>query len=229
MYMVLGKMSKSIIVASLGIGLWMSPSSEASAKVVDDDYNYDSMKEKTVQSAINLAKSISLNELKVYNIANPSKMGYQSIGQVSNSQTSAKATGFVAGDNYFITTANALKDNNGDFIDANKVQLITEKNAFFTKKVMNGQKIVDVPNTNLAVVHTKENVKGKIKPLSFAPEKNINNLKTNDNLTSVGYDNMRGTNNEVWAMVGKFIQSSTSEQEMINKSVLPKGRSENIV
>lgn len=195
------------------------------------DYYYNGMTNYNASTAYPKTKRISNKEVTIHHIANESKGKYKAVGRVSNKDgwkgrgKDSMGTGTVIGKYTFITNAHVIDTAKGSAAAPKYITFDLNRDGKAKTFTFHATKVVKVPYADVALVYTKEKLTNYAQALPIASNTQINQLKYNRNLYSVGYPWQNGDNTKShWSKL-KFIQKSSNGTELQTKDIFRAGAS----
>lgn len=180
-------MKKYIAASLIGLSIFGLYSQSA------DAYYYDGMHSPNDYKALQKASNISNSTvtMKRYNYANKTK--YKAVGRVSNKNGAkglgldSMGTGTVIGPHTFITNGHVIDDQYGRQANPKYITFDMNRDGNRIPYRFHATKIIKVPQSDIAIVYTKEKMSNYVKPLKLASNQQIANLSYNKQMYSLGY------------------------------------------
>src|SRR5699024_2124861 len=194
------------------------------AEAVGDHY-YNGMTEPSNNQAYQKASYISNQALDDKHYGYADKTKYKAVGRVSNKNgwkglgKDSMGTGFMVDNHTFITNAHVIEDKNGNVSKAKHISFDMNRDGNKKPYTFHATNVTTVPSYDIAIVHTKENMaqEANATPLKLASDGQINNLRYNQNLYSLGYGFHPNTNTKAHWSQFKYLQKSSNQAEIMTK------------
>ncbi|AYU54488.1 trypsin-like serine peptidase [Staphylococcus debuckii] len=194
-------------------------------------YYYNGMSNYNESTAYPKAKKISNSNLDIHHISNTMKTKYKAVGRVSNKDgwkgrgKDSMGTGTVIGNYTLVTNAHVIDTAKGAAANPKYITFDMARDGSRKPYTFHATKVVKVPNTDVALVYTKEKMSKYATPLKLASNAQINGLKYNTKLYSVGYPWQNGDNTKTHWSSFRFIQRSSNGTELQTKDKFRAGAS----
>ena len=208
------------------------------AKAEVDHYYRDGFQYPTYVTALNKAKKISNKKLSISHYTTTKQSKLKAIGRVSNKngwkkgsndpkvrKQDSMGTGTVIGSHTFITNAHVIDDRYGKAAAAKYISFDMNRDGKSIPYHFHASKVIKVPQSDIAVVHTKENMGKYVKPIRIATDKEIKSLKFNSTLYSLGYPWQHNDNTKAYFNRLRFVQFSGNGSEILTKDIFRSGAS----
>ncbi|AVP36125.1 trypsin-like serine peptidase [Staphylococcus felis] len=209
--------------------------------------NADSYLEKVVNNrdagimeAQQLVQEISNNDLDIKAIDKIDE-SISGIGILSNTKNKVYGSAFVVDDYTLLTNNHVVEKGFGtrnqtkyDAENVSNLKFMPSRNGSNIPYVFNIKDIKMIKGVDVAIVHTKEKLTDKVKPLEIANEKDINDMKFKDRITTYGYPakEFLGSNFErdnrykLYKSEGFYIRNVNSDDpQFYSKLIIRKGNS----
>lgn len=222
------KVGMSAVCAVVGFSFSGMSGEEAHAA---GDYYYNGMASNNEATAYPKAKKISNSSLDIHHISNTMNTKYKAVGRVSNKDgwkglgKDSMGTGTVIGNYTFITNAHVIDTAKGSAANPKYISFDMARDGSRKPYTFHATKVVKVPNADVALVYTKEKMSQYATPLKLASNAQINGLKYNTKLYSVGYPWQNGDNTKTHWSSYRFIQKSSNGTELQTKDKFRAGAS----
>lgn len=203
-----------------------------------DHYYRDGFQYPTYEQALNKAKKISNNQLSISHYTSASKNNLKAIGRVSNKngwkkgssdpavrKQDSMGTGTVIGKQTFVTNAHVIDDQYGKATSAKYISFDMNRDGKKIPYHFHATKVIKVPQSDIAIVYTKENMSQYAKPIRIATDKEIKSLKYNTPLYSLGYPWQYNDNTKSYFNRLCFLQFSGNGTEILTKDIFRSGAS----
>ncbi|UDI77130.1 trypsin-like peptidase domain-containing protein [Staphylococcus taiwanensis] len=229
------KFGKSIIASVIiGTTVFGYSTHHDQAQAVGN-YYYDGM-HAGEYSGYSKAKNISKNNISIQYYPNASQSNLKSIGRVSNLNgwkvglkeykgQDSMGTGTVIGAHTFITNAHVIDDNKHRAAAPKYITFQLNRNGKSMPYAFHASEVIKVPQYDIAIVHTKENMSKYAKPVRIATNSEINKLKFNTPLYSLGYPVINNDNTKPYFNKLRVTQFSPNGTEIQTKDIFRAGAS----
>lgn len=199
------------------------------------NYYYNGLQSPNDSNALKKAKQINNKDVTIqrYNYANKTK--YKAVGRIRNNDgwkgygKDSMGTGFVIDDYTVLTNAHVIDRSNGHSASPKDIVFHMNRDGRKIPYTFHASKIIKVPSSDIAIIHTKEKMSKYTQPLNLASESQIKNLKFKDNLYSLGYpwqfNGTRDDNTLAYRNKLKFLQFSSNKTEIQTKDKFRSGAS----
>ncbi len=182
------------------------------------------------------AKKIAKSSISNQYYPNASKSNLKSIGRVSNLNgwkvknpyykgQDSMGTGTVIGAHTFITNAHVIDDRFGKAAAPKYITFQLNRNGKSIPYAFHASEVIKVPQYDIAIVHTKENMSKYAKPIRIATDSEIKKLKFNTPLYSLGYSKINGDNTKPYYSKLRVTQFSPNGTEIQTKDFFRSGAS----
>lgn len=219
----------STLIASLAMSTTATLSNQAHA---DTDYYYrDGLNYPSDQQAYQKTKKISKSSISIQHYTKANQNNLKAIGRVSNMNghkgkgKDSMGTGTVIGDHTLITNAHVIDDKNGKAASAKYITFAMNRDGKHIPYKFHASNVKKLPHYDIAIVHTKEKMSKYAKPIRIASDKEINSLKFNTPLYSLGYPWQNGDNTKAYYSQLRFTQFSANGTEIMTKDIFRAGAS----
>lgn len=182
------------------------------------------------------AKKIAKSSISNQYYPNASKSNLKSIGRVSNLNgwkvgipeykgQDSMGTGTVIGEHTFVTNGHVIDDKYGKAAAPKYIKFQLNRNGKSIPYTFHASEVIKVPQYDIAIVHTKENMSKYAKPIRIATDSEIKKLKFNTPLYSLGYSKINGDNTKPYYSKLRVTQFSPNGTEIQTKDFFRSGAS----
>lgn len=182
------------------------------------------------------AKKISNSSISNKYYPNASQSNLKSIGRVSNLNgwkvgipeykgQDSMGTGTVIGAHTFVTNGHVIDDKYGKAAAPKYIKFQLNRNGKSIPYTFHANEVIKVPQYDIAIVHTKENMSKYAKPMRIATDSEIKKLKFNTPLYSLGYSKINGDNTKPYFSKFRVTQFSPNGSEIQTKDIFRSGAS----
>nr|WP_239665832.1 serine protease [Staphylococcus hominis] len=134
-------------------------------------------------------------------------------------------TGTVIGAHTFVTNAHVIDDQYGRAAAPKYIKFQMNRDGSRMPYVFQATEVIKVPQYDIAVVHTKQNMSKYVKPVKIATDSEIKQLKFNSPLYSLGYPWQYNDNTKAYFNKLRVTQFSTNGTEIQTKDIFRSGAS----
>lgn len=205
------------------------------AKAVETNYYYDGIQSSGYQAYLK-AKKISNNNISIQYYPNAAQNNLKAVGRVSNwngwkvgkpeyKGQDSMGTGTVIGAHTFITNAHVIDDRFGRAAAPKYIKFQMNRDGNRIPYSFQASEVIKVPQYDIAIVHTKENMAKYVKPVRIATDAEINKLNFNTPLYSLGYPWQYGDNTKPYFNKLRVTQFSSNGTEIQTKDIFRSGAS----
>lgn len=230
------KFGKSLIASAIiGATVLGYTGHHHEAKALVTPYYYDGINSSSY-SAYLKAKKISNNNVSIQYYPNAAQNNLKAIGRVSNwngwkvgidkyKGQDSMGTGTVIGAHTFITNAHVINDRYNRAAAPKYITFQMNRNGQSLPYIFHASEVIRVPQYDIAIVHTKENMAKYVKPVRIATDAEINQLKFNTPLYSLGYPVLNDNNTKPYFNKLRVTQFSSNGTEIQTKDIFRSGDS----
>mgnify|MGYP002715549197 FL=1 len=236
--MLKSKFGKSLVASVIiGASVLGYSAQHQEAKAVETNYYYDGIQRGSYQAYLK-AKKISNSSISIQRYPNASQNNLKAIGRVSNlngwkkgsrdasvRKQDSMGTGTVIGAHTFVTNAHVIDDQYGRAAAPKYIKFQMNRDGSRMPYVFQATEVIKVPQYDIAVVHTKQNMSKYVKPVKIATDSEIKQLKFNSPLYSLGYPWQDNDNTKAYFNKLRVTQFSTNGTEIQTKDIFRSGAS----
>ncbi|EHJ09164.1 trypsin-like serine peptidase [Staphylococcus simiae] len=224
--------TKQLIASAVTVMTMLMTANSAQAA---ENYYYDGMHSPNDAQALSKAKKISNHDVTISHYDYANKTPYKAVGRVSNNDgwkgygKDSMGTGFVVGPHTFLTNGHVIDRKNGQPAAAKEITFDMNRDGKNIPYHFHATKVIKVPQHDIAIVYTKENLAKYVQPLKLASDSQISHLKFNDRLYSLGYpwqfDGKKDDNTKAYWNKYRVLQRSGNGTEIQIKDKFRSGAS----
>lgn len=200
------------------------------AEAIPTAYYYDGETPKNLARGGNIAKKYPNSVLKMSPAGHSNNSKYKPVGYIQNNQgfTGGKTmgTGTVIDDYTILTNAHVIDNQYHKATAPKNLIFYMNRDGGYIPYKFTIKKVRKIKNTDLALLYTRKRLSTYVKPMKFAPEKEIINVKKGTPLYSVGYPyyaSYEGSRRYWYRAI--FLTYTTNKKELMMKDKIRGGNS----
>lgn len=225
---------KYFAIPIITLSTLISLTSEAQA--IQTKYYYDGEQPNNLKAAGNIAKKYSNSIVYRKRIGNNPNSKYKAVGYIKNMNGFAgrnvevQGTGTVIDDYTVLTNAHVVDDQYHNTVSPRYLTFYMNRNGNSIPYKFSIKSIKKIKGADIALIYTNKKLTNYVKPLTFATESQIKQLKTGRFLYSVGYPYINAQNRSYryWHKL-MFLRNTYNGKELMTKDIMRGGNSGSVM